>query len=118
MKTPSIRAIIALIFTLIGILGSLQLKVSSIISEPSLIVLVSLSVFIGLIIFLSNRITHFSVSKLEVTLQEMKETEASVKELGKAILAVVEASSHSFMLESFDQKAYDESVERLKKLVA
>ncbi len=48
----------------------------------------------------------------------MKETEASVKELGKAILAVVEASSHSIMLESFDEKVYTESVNRLKKLIA
>jgi len=48
----------------------------------------------------------------------MKETEASVKEVGRAILAVIEASSHSLMLETFDQKALDGAVEKLKKLIA
>jgi hypothetical protein len=118
MRTGSIARVIAA-FTLcvIGILGSLHLKRSGDISEASFIFLESLSVFVGIVIFLSDRITHFSVTKLEVTLEKMKETETSVRELGRAILAMEEASSHSLMLESFDPKAYNESVEKLRGLV-
>ena len=112
------RVIAAILIPLSCIFGALQLKISAVISELSFIGLISVSMFCGLIIFFSDRITQFSLSKLEITLKDMKETEASVKELGKAILAVVEASSHSIMLESFDEKVYTESVNRLKKLIA
>ena len=117
MTNPPARIIGAIILCVIGVLGSLQLKRSGDISELSFIGLVSLSIFVGFLVFVSDRLTHVSLSKLEMTLQEMRQTEASVKELGRAILAVVEASSHSLMLETFDEKAYNESVERLRKLV-
>ena len=118
MRTGSIpRVIAAIILCAIGILGSLHLKRSGDISEASFLLLVSLSVFVGIVIFLSDRITHFSVTKLEVTLEKMKETETSVKELGRAILSVEEAGSHRLMLESFDPKTYNESVEKLRGLV-
>lgn len=121
MKTGSIiRVFSAIVLCSIGILGSVQLKISSNISEWSFDFFIIISIIVGLIIFFSDRVTHFSfgLNNLEVTLEEMRETEASVKDLGKAILAVVEASSHSVMLESFDDKAYKESIARLKKLIA
>lgn len=117
MKT-AISIIAATILTPAGILGSIKLKSSNLISEPSFVLLLIGSVLIGLFIVYSNKIKVLDFYKGQLILREIKETETSVKELGKAILAVVEASSHSIMLESFDKDAYNDSVEKLKMLIA
>lgn len=112
------KTILAIIFAFSGMLGSLKLKVDGIISEPSFVVFVAFSILAGLLIAFVDRIEKFSLRNLEMTLREVKQTEASVKEVARAILEVIEARNHSLMLESFDQKALDTAVEKLKKLIA
>ena len=115
-KAISIIAAIAL--ALIGIFGSIKLKSSNIISELSFVFLLVVSVLVGLLIAYPDKVKVIDLFKGQLILKEIKETETSVKELGKAILAVVEASNHSIMIESFDKDTYNKSVEKLKMLVA
>lgn len=112
------KAIVALIVAAVGILGSVYLKYIGVISEPSLIVLILANALIGLFIYYSDKVKSINLKEGELILQEMKETESSVKELGRAVLELNEASSHSLMLESYDSEAHEQAVEKLRKLVA
>ncbi|MCK4469980.1 MAG: hypothetical protein KAU60_16715 [Desulfobacterales bacterium] len=117
MKTAR-NHIAAIFLTLIGISGSIILKSSNFISEPSFIILLFGCILVGLFIAYPDKVKMIDFRKGQLILKEIKETEISVKELGKAILAVVEASSHSIMLESYDEDAYNKSVKKLKMLIA
>ena len=107
------RAAIAIALSVIGIAGSVKLKSCGEISELSLLALISLSVFVGLVIAFIDRIKSFTITlqKFTVTLREMKETEASVKQVARAILGVIESQSHGIMLESYDGEKADTAIE-------
>ena len=106
----------AIVFSLMGIGGSLALKEYGFIAEPSFLSLLILSVLVGLFISYSDKVQSINLLKGELILKDMRDTEASVKELAKAILEVTETSSHALMLESFDREAKDKAVEKLRKL--
>ena len=106
--------IIIIFFGLVSL--SLWLKKYSNLSEASFMILVTLSAIFSILIPNLNQLKSFSIAKGELVLQEMRETETSVKELAKAILEVTETSSHGLMLESFDGEAQDRAVEQLRKL--
>lgn len=55
---------------------------------------------------------------LELKFKEIQETEASVKEIATAILDVIETQSHGLMLSSYDDKAANAAIEKLKKLIS
>ena len=110
------KKINAIVFSFIGIGGSLALKSSGLITEPSFLSLMVLSVLIGLFISYSDKVHSINLLKGELILKDIKETENSVNELAKAILEVTETSSHSLMLESYDSEANNKAVEKLRKL--
>jgi len=110
------KKINATVFSFIGIGGSLALKSSGLITEPSFLSLMVLSVLIGLFISYSDKVHSVNLLKGELILKDIKETETSVKELAKAILEVTETSSHAIMTEGFDGEAKKNAVEKLRKL--
>jgi hypothetical protein len=55
---------------------------------------------------------------LEVKFRKVERVEASVKKLGAAIYEVIETQAHSLMLESYDDKAANVAMEKLKKLIS
>ena len=106
----------ALILSFIGIILSLILICSGFIGETSFVSLIVISVVVGLFVGYSDIVKSFSLLKGELILKDIKETEASVKELAKAILEVTETSSHGIMHESFDRDANQNAVNKLRKL--
>ena len=106
----------ALILSFIGITLSLLLICFDFIGEPSFVSLIVISVVVGIFVRYSDSIQSLSLLKGELILKDIKETEASVKELAKAILEVIETSSHAIMRESFDREAKDKAVKKLRKL--
>lgn len=112
------RKVIALLLSTGGIVGSVYLKHIGTISELSFLVLISISVLVGLFVCYSDRVSSINLKKGELILSEMKETESSVKELGRAVLEVTEALNHTRMLESFDSNAHKKAIEKLRGLVA
>lgn len=111
------RVIAATILSVIGIAGSLKLKSTGLISEPTLVFFVGFAIVAGLFIAFLERIKSLNLYEMQLTLHEMKETEASVKEVATALLDVIEAKSHTLMLESYDADAANQAIERLKKLM-
>jgi hypothetical protein len=114
----AIKVIGATVLALAGILGSVGLKLSGAVSEPTLIVFVGFSLAVGLFVAYSDRIEYFSLKNLDLKLREIRQAEASVKEVAGTLLDVIEKKSHGLMLQSYDAKAADEAIERLKKLIA
>lgn len=98
--------------------ASIWLRGYATLSESSFMVLITISSMLSLLLPNLNNIKSFSIIKGELVLQEMKETEASVKELAKAILDVTETGSHGLMLQSYDGEAHDKAIESLRKLTS
>ena len=116
-KTLDMKIIAAASLCAIGILGSLILKMSGVISEPSLVTLIVFSVLVGLFIAYSHRVVKLGVASIE--LAKVVETEQSIKTIAWALLDVIEKMfEHTRVLESFDQNVFDESVAKLKSLIS
>ena len=109
---------ISIVTLVIGFKVSLWLKEYSNLSEPSFIIVLTFFMIFSILLPRINRLQSFSLTKGELVLQDIKETEASVKELAKAILEVTETSSHAIMRESFDREAKDNAVDKLRKLTS
>jgi hypothetical protein len=112
-----LKAIIGLLISFGGIFGSIQLKYAKIISEPSLVLLITTSALIGLFIFYADKIKSISFGKGEIILKEIKDTESSIKILGQAIIELANASQFIAM-ESFDLKKYEKAVAELENLIS
>ena len=110
--------IIVSVFLFVALGGASALKIYSIISEPTFLSLIIVIFLIGLFISYSDKVKSINLAKGELILRDMQETEASVKELAKAILEVTEASNHGLMLQSYDGKAHELAIEKLRKLTA
>jgi len=115
IKTTAIP-IIVIIALGIGFKVALWLKEYSNLSEPSFMIVLIFFMIFSILLPRLHRLQSFSLSKGELTLQGMKETETAVKELARAILEVTETSSHGLMLENFDSEAQKKAVEKLRKL--
>ena len=112
----NIKAIIVTAILFIMVSLSLWIKEYSNLSEPSLMVLITLSAIFSILIPNLNQLKSFSLVKGELILQEIKDTESSIKELAKALVDVTEASNHNLVLPSFDQEEQTKALEKLKKL--
>ena len=119
IKTEAKNEIVkTIILPFLIVVMSITLLSFKLIGGASFVSLVVISVFLGLIVNYSDRIKSLSLPGAKLILQDMKETESSVKELAKAVLEVTETSSHGLMLESFDSEAKDKAVEKLRKLTS
>lgn len=108
---------IAIVALLISIWCSLWLKSYASLSETSFMVLVTISFIFSILLPNLNQLKSFSITKGELILQEIKDSEAAIKDLAIATLELVEASTaESIVTESFDQDRYNKSVERVKSL--
>ena len=108
------KTIAAIIISLLGIVGFSLLLIFGKIGEPSFLVLLVISVATGLYIWNNDRVESFNISKGQLILKDVKETEASVKVLASAVLEVVETSDHVIMLETFDGDAQKMALEKLR----
>ena len=78
MMRNTAKRIGTIIFSLIGILGSVKLKTTGVISEPTLVVFVLSSVFVGLFIVYSHRIEFLNLLKLEFKMRQVEEARQDV----------------------------------------
>lgn len=92
----------AMILSIIGILGSVKLKVDGIVSEPSLVILIGFSLLVGIFIAYSNRIKELNFRELKLTLEEIKETEDAVRELAAAVFMVFTTRPPALQLSGMD----------------
>ena len=108
----------AIILCVSGVFGSVRLIEQKFIGEASFVALLCFTVLISLLLAFMWKVESFKASgaSIEVKLREIKEAEKSVKELSLAILDVMDAKDHGLMLESYDRQAYEQAVEKVKKL--
>ena len=112
----TIAPAISIITLFIGFNVSLWLKEYSNLSEPSFMIVLTFFMLFSILLPRLTKLQSISLSKGELVLQEMKETEIAVKELAIAMLDLTEASNHHVMLESFDPVAQKKAMDKLKKL--
>jgi hypothetical protein len=115
MKSTAIPAI-SIITLGIGFKVSLWLKEYSKLSEPSFMLILIFFMIFSILLPRLNSLQSFSLTKGELVLRDIKETERSVKQLAKAVLDVEETSGDKLLLQSIDESAHKEAVDRLKKL--
>lgn len=112
-----LRGLVGASISVFGVAGTVKLKIDNVIGEPTLVALVALAIFTGTLIAFIDRVQSVSLKELKMTLNEVKETEASVKEVARAILAVIESQSHGVMLESYDEQKAIKAIGKLEALV-
>ena len=103
---------------LFGILAflSLQLKSEGFVGEVSLVALLIASLVAGFIVFFRKNLKKASFSG-GIELQEIKDTEASVKQIAAAVLELAEADEDGIKLESWDEDRYQKAKESIRKLI-
>lgn len=112
----TINPVISIAALCIGFKVSLWLKAYSNLSEPSFIIVLIFFMIFSILLPRLNSLQSFSLTKGELVLREVKETEASVKELASAIIELSEADSHAVMQESFDPERKRNAINNLKKI--
>lgn len=122
-NTLSVMAIIritcAIIFIASGVLGSLKLKMTGVISEPSFDLFILVSVAVSLFISFPNRFRSFEVQagklkiefeKVEAARKEVEQREQSVRRTAM-ILAQI-----AVFIGAFGNRAKSEKMKKLKPL--
>ena len=107
-KYPKINFLIAIIAFCVLVYGSFWLKSNGHISEPSFVLFVLCSVLLSLFIAYSHCVE-------ELNFKEIKETEASIKELAAAIVELSEADDHAIMVETFDEERKRNAINNIKR---
>ncbi|MUK32177.1 hypothetical protein GNP44_19120 [Aliivibrio fischeri] len=110
--------IVVLIF--IGlVMCSLWFKNYASLSEASLMMLVTLSAIFSILLPNLNQLKSFSITKGELILQEVKDSEIAIKELASATLELVESSTEAAIVTNeFDEARYKKAIEEVKLLIA
>lgn len=117
MISKIIKPIIVIGIFLIGVKCSLWLKSYAKLCEASLMVLITLSAIFAILLPNLNQLKSFSITKGELILQDIKDSEAAVKELAIATLELVEAISEgALFLEKFDDTRYESAVKKIEFL--
>jgi hypothetical protein len=102
----------------IAVICSLWLKTYASLSEASLMILITLSAIFSILLPNLNQLKSFSITKGELILREVQDSEAAVKKLAAATLELVEASNDGTIFkEDFDSERYQEAVEEIKSLI-
>lgn len=116
-KKPLMKPAVVITLFILGIMCSLWLKSGLDLSEASFMVLVIIAAIFSILIPNLGQLKSFSITKGELILQEVKDSEAAVKELAIATLELVEASSDgSIVTEDYDSSRYDNAVNTIKSL--
>lgn len=116
MKTL-VKPVVVLALFIFGVIGSAWLKILLNLSEVSFMGLVSLSAIFSILLPNLNQLKSLSITRGELILQEVKDSEAAIKELAIATVNLVESANEgSIVTEEFDQERYDEAVEKIKDL--
>ncbi|HEY0922075.1 hypothetical protein [Rheinheimera pacifica] len=114
-----IKPALVLVFLLTGIGGSAWLMSQLNLSEASFMVLVTLSAIFSILLPNLNQLKSFSITKGELILQEVKDSEAAIKELAIATADLVEAANEgSIVSHGFNQARYDQAVEKIRALTS
>lgn len=119
MIKRSVRIISTTAMIVLFVGCSLWLKLYAGLSEASFMALVTISVVLGFLLPNIDRLKSFSLTRGEVILQEIKDSEVAIKELALATLELVEASTKGARVtEEFDQDRFKRSIERMKSLTS
>lgn len=114
-----IKPVLVIALFLIGVYGSVWLTSLLELSEASIMVLVTLSAIFSVLLPNLNQLKSISITKGELILQEVKDSEASIKELAIATVDLVEAANeYSLVTNEFDQERYDQAVKKVKALTS
>lgn len=118
MKTL-IKPTLVLALFMAGISGFVWLKNLLNLSEASFMGLITLSAIFSILLPNLNQLKSFSITKGELILQEVKDSEAAIKKLAIATVDLVEAANEgSIVTHEFDQERYDAAVEKIKALTS
>ncbi|MEL0630384.1 hypothetical protein [Psychromonas aquatilis] len=117
------KPIIVIVFFLVFGYLSLWLKSYSNLSEASFMVLITLSTILSILLPNMNQLKSFSIAKGELVLQEIKETETSVKALAEATLNVMKVADEKYFELGGDDykdidKRFKESISKLETLTS
>lgn len=114
--THPIKAIVLLA---ILAFGSVQLKINGFIGDPALVSLLALSLLSGFIVYLQARIKKAGPAGIELhkAIQEVRESEATVKELAAAIVEVIAAdATGAIRHDQWDSERFGKALDNLKRL--
>ena len=116
-NTSWIKAIISFLIALILLAGSVALKVFSVIGEISFVLFIITSLLIGLALYFSDKVKILDFRKGQLILQDIKETEQSVKKLSLLTLELMEVSNEgAVQWSNFDEEKFKEVADKLRKL--
>ncbi|EGR0311387.1 hypothetical protein VCSRO199_3527 [Vibrio cholerae] len=96
---------------------SVWFRDSNALSEASLMVLITLSAIFSVLLPNMNNLKSFSITKGELILQEVKDSEEAIRELASATLELVESSPVPLLVEEeFDASRYNKAIEEVRSL--
>ena len=93
MVNSIIKPILVVVIFLVCGIGSVWLKGFLSLSEASFMVLLTLSTIFSILLPSLSQLKSFSITKGELILQEVKDSEAAVKDLAIATMDLVEAAT-------------------------
>lgn len=97
--------------------GSVCLHLSLDLSEPSFMSLMIMSAIFSVLLPKFNELKSFFIAKGQLILQEIKVSEAAVKELAIATVDLVESANEcSIVTGAFDQERYDQAIAKIKAI--
>jgi hypothetical protein len=101
----------------ISVYLALSLKEFSKLSETSFMVLLTMSFLISIILPNLHQLKSFSLTKGELVLQEVKETESNIKELALATVELVESGTDGLLaIHHHDRERYERAKQTITKL--
>ena len=111
------RPIMVIVTLGISVYLSLSLKEFSNLSEASFMVLVTMSFIIAIVLPNMNQLKSFSLTKGELVLQEMKETESNIKALALATVELVESGTDGLLAtHHHDRERYERAKQTITGL--
>ncbi|TMX32032.1 hypothetical protein DA096_08875 [Vibrio rotiferianus] len=114
-----VKPTIVVVIFLVSVWGAMWLKNNVNLSEASFMILITLAAIFSILLPNLNQLKSFSITRGELILQEIKDSEVAVKELALATLELVEASTEAAIVTNdFDEERYKRAIEELKSLTA
>ncbi|OEE14451.1 hypothetical protein [Aliivibrio fischeri] len=116
-EVPAYKIRESFILSLILMTLFVTLFVKGLLSEGWFFSSILLTSFLGIIIYFSGRVVHIKMQSLELTLDEIQETEKSIKNLATLIINVIESSRENVLeLSTEVESDFDRDLEKLREL--
>lgn len=116
-EVPAYKMREAFILSLILMTLFVTLFIKGLLSEGWFFSSIVLTSFVGVVIYFSGRVVHIKMQNLELTLHEIQETEASIKNLASLIVNVMESSRDNVLeLRTTKKSEFGKDLEKLREL--